>query len=261
MITNRCTVILSLAFIGAATNWISTSRAETIHSASPTVVLHKIVEKLNGSKTIDATFISSVPHSPLVHLLFRRPNLLRVSAKYPSGLTVIAICTPSHVIVTNSKYPRQYMEFKVAYGSAKQISTVVGIAPMFMLSAIDPESNLGIKLNSSDTIIEPLRDDPSLMELVSTKVVNRSPLSAILQKVIYQPGTFRIEGLSMVIKADGTNSGWRERVVNLALNAPIPVSVFHSALPEHAVRVSKLPFTFVVLPKILDSSLLGSTTP
>jgi hypothetical protein len=225
------------------------------------VILHKIVEKLNGSKTIDATLISSIPNSPLVHLLFRRPNLLRVSAEYPSGLTVTAICTPSTVIVTNSKYPRQYMEFKAAYGSAKQISTVVRIAPTFMLSAIDPGSNLGIKSNHSNAIIEPLRDDPSLMELVSTNVLNRSPLSAILQKVTYQPVTFRIKGMSMVIKEDGAESGWRERVVNLVLNAAIPVSAFRSALPQHAVRVSNMQHTFVILPRMLDSNMLRTTKP
>ncbi len=261
MITNRRTLMVSLVALGAVTNWISVAFAQTVHTASPGVILHKIGQRLNGSKTIDATIISSVPHSPLVHLQFRRPDLLRVSAKYPSGRTVTAICTPSNVVVTNSKYPSEYMEFKAAYGSARQISTVVRIAPMFMLTVIDPKSNLGIKPNSSNVIIQPLRDDPALMELVSTNVVKRSPFSAILQKVTYQPGTFQIEGLSTVIKVDGAASGWRERVVNLALNAHIPVSVFRSALPVHATRVSNMPYTFAVLPKMLDSGLLGSTKP
>ncbi len=253
---NKCTTVLALAIIAIALTKRPAHAITPAANDSPKAVLAKIAGHLSSAETIDATFISSAAHAPLVHLLFKRPNSLRVTAEYPSGRTVTAVCSNNRMVVTNSEYPNEYIETNAAFGSPEQWYSVVRIAPIYLITLIDTKSLLGFPSDFSNIVSSPASTNPSFTDLTSTKVFDRSRMTTVSFTLRYEPSNYSLKGMSMFIRANGSGTSVYERVVRLKINAKIPPSAFQSVLSHSSTKVSTIPKTYAVLSGMPLISLL-----
>lgn len=223
--------------------------AHTIHNNTPQDILAKIESKINKARTMDAMIISSLPHAPLVHAQFKAPDNFRLTALYPSGRTVTAICSAKRELVFNSEFPGQYMEVKSPYDSPAQANLLVRVAPMLGLGMFVRPCQIGIT-SSSSPVIKPFQKDPSLNNIIFTMATSKSPVMSVTQNITFEPNSYSIKGFSMDIMMNHSVQDNYERVVSLKTNTKLGSNIFRIVLPRGAKKVTNIPHTFLIFPKM-----------